>query len=480
MAHLVRPVKVYYTDKTGKRVPKGTPGAKKVKERARKWYAQGVPGLPPKKRVPLASNKDVARRMLADLVTKGEQGLAGQRDKAAEAMKCPLTQHLDDFEASLKAKGKTPAHVTLTMQRVRDTAEACAWAGLADIDADAVMNWLASRRELPRAAGGLSVRSCNYYIGAVNQFCRWLVQRERIKVNPMANAEKGNPDLDPRHQRRDLGAPELFRLLDAVRKSGWSFRGLSGPDRYALYLTACGTGFRVSELASLTPGSFELDADPPTAALDPTVTKNRRPVVQPLPAVVAEAIRVHAHGRAADQPLWPGTWTEKAAKMLRHDEEAVGIPYVVRDAHGRSLHADFHALRHTFISWLERPGATPKVHQDLARHGDYQKLTLGTYSHATQAAMAQALDRLPLPGAQQEVRPPDPHELAAAVILLATVLGGILYPTGTDSIVIPSPVVDAPRVAPAFGTGTDNVGQLGTENGNEGRGEDPSQVEGAA
>ncbi len=49
---------VRYTDKQGRRVPKGTPGAKRVKERARKWYGCAIPGYPPKKRVPLCGNKE--------------------------------------------------------------------------------------------------------------------------------------------------------------------------------------------------------------------------------------------------------------------------------------------------------------------------------------------------------------------------------------------------------------------------------------
>ena len=79
MAHLIRPWvveyrKAVYLDGTGRevakeaagarkgfrRVPKGTPGAKKVRYRAGKWYGQGIPGMPPKKRVPLCSDKRAA------------------------------------------------------------------------------------------------------------------------------------------------------------------------------------------------------------------------------------------------------------------------------------------------------------------------------------------------------------------------------------------------------------------------------------
>src|SRR5581483_5553721 len=53
-----------------------------------------------------------------------------------------------------------------------------------------------------------------------------------------------------------------------------------------------------------------------------------------------------------------------AAAMFRQDLQAAGVAY--RDAAGHV--ADFHALRHTFISNLARGGVHPKVAQQLARH----------------------------------------------------------------------------------------------------------------
>ena len=48
--------------------------------------------------------------------------------------------------------------------------------------------------------------------------------------------------------------------------------------------------------------------------------------------------------------------------MLRDDLEAAGIPYV--DAAG--LYADFHALRHSFVSLITKGGVHPKIAQRLA------------------------------------------------------------------------------------------------------------------
>jgi hypothetical protein len=77
VAFLVRPWIVTYVDADGRRCKKGTPGARKVRERASKWYGCAIPGLPPRKRVPLAQDKRSALKLLDKLVEKAERGRAG-------------------------------------------------------------------------------------------------------------------------------------------------------------------------------------------------------------------------------------------------------------------------------------------------------------------------------------------------------------------------------------------------------------------
>ena len=68
-----------------------------------------------------------------------------------------------------------------------------------------------------------------------------------------------------------------------------------------------------------------------------------------------------------------------------------------RDANGKF--ADFHSLRHTFITRAWSTGATPDVIRALARHCDVN-LTL-RYTHTTPAAQADAMKKMPaLPAAQ--------------------------------------------------------------------------------
>ena len=55
-----------------------------------------------------------------------------------------------------------------------------------------------------------------------------------------------------------MTGPELQRLLVTTRASKRTFRGLDGEARFHLYACACGTGFRASALAGLTPDCFRL------------------------------------------------------------------------------------------------------------------------------------------------------------------------------------------------------------------------------
>src|SRR5262249_33611211 len=143
----------------------------------------------------------------------------------------------------------------------------------------------------------------------------------------------------------------------------------TGPDRFHLYATACSTGFRAAALASLTPESFEVEADPPTVTLAARHAKNRKTKVQPLPPDVAELLRNYLASKPAGQPVWGGTWAadHRGAEMLRIDLEAAGVPYAVEGPDG-PLYADFHALRHSYLTLGGRAGIDLRTLQELAGH----------------------------------------------------------------------------------------------------------------
>jgi integrase len=434
----------YYTP-DGKRCTPNTPGASRTVELSRKWY-----GTVSGKAVPLCRDKGAAQKLLNKLLTDATMRAHGVGDPYEEHRGRPLADHLADFGAALRAKGDTAKHVKLALSRLQAAFDGMGAVWLADLDAGKAGDWLTTLRadrepvRLPegqelfklaevaallgvkpaavskavqrnrlqasgkgkarrfpratvqdladRAARGASPETVNHYARALRAFGRWLDRSNRWPSNPFDTLALLNVTTDRRHDRRELAAYEMRRLLEVTRASARGFRGLAGPDRAALYLTACGTGFRVRALAGLTPADFALAADMPAVVLPARLAKNKKAKVQPLAADVADALRAYLDGRPRNKPVWPGTWNVDAAEMLRADLEAAGIPYAVEGPDG-PLFADFHALRHTYLTLGGRAGIDLRTLQELAGHSN-PNLT-ARYSHRRLHDLAGAVERLP-------------------------------------------------------------------------------------
>jgi integrase len=460
MASLFRPVISRYTlpngsarTPDGQRVNKDTPGARRKKSKAKKWYGQYADATGQTQRVPLSPNKTVAQQMLAALVNKNENAKIGRVDRFEEHHKRPLAEHLDDFHKELLSRDNAPRYVEMVVSRLRSLLGGCRFVFISDLSASPAADWLAGlrrkarprlelpigqeqftfceaarllgvkpasvgaavrrnrleaegngkARRLPRAtvealqdrlARGVSVQTTNDYLSALKSFGRWLVKDRRTADNHFAHLEGGNAQVDRRHDRRELTADELRRVLDAARNSTASFRGLTGADRFHLYATGCGTGFRASALASLTPESFDLDAASPVVTLAARHAKNRKTKVQPLPADVAELLRGYLRDKPAGERVWGGKWASdrRGAEMLRIDLDAAGVPYVVEGPDG-PLFADFHALRHTYLTLGGRAGIDLRTLQELAGHST--PVLTARYSHRRLYDLAGAVEKLP-------------------------------------------------------------------------------------
>ena len=75
---------------------------------------------------------------------------------------------------------------------------------------------------------------------------------------------------------------------------------------------------------------------------------------------------------------------------MQVDLQAAGVEYI--NAFG--LYADFHALRHTFITNMMKAGVNPKTAQALARHSTID-LTMNVYTSLAVTDQAAALNTLP-------------------------------------------------------------------------------------
>ena len=454
MAEIFRPA--YHVDPvTGKRVNAGAPGA--VRKKSPTWWIRYYTPDGKRHKVKGYPDKKATESKAAELERRGIRLDAGLADPLDGHATTPLAEHLADYLRYSAAKGNTGKHVGDQQTRVQACLDGCRFVKVGDVQPSAVLSFLDDLRKQ-----GASIATANHYLTAVKGFTRWLWKDRRIHSDPLAGMSRlANGDTDIRHERRELAPDEFSFLLESTRKSCRAFRYLSGPDRFALYLTAAGTGLRAAELASLTPASFDLDATPPVVHLPALDSKNRKEAELPLAAEVADVLRDYLAGRPVDDPVWPGTWSNAAsAKMIRGDlresrkkwlqsfqeeaqrtqaEQSDFITY--RDAVGRV--ADFHSLRHLYISRIVRSGATPKVAQKLARHCDV-RLTLGRYAHAELPDLSAAMDALP------DMLPPAGEREALAA-------------TGTDGRPISLGPKSGPFLGPQLAKTADSDGPARTE-----------------
>lgn len=286
--------------------------------------------------VPLFPNKDAAKLMLADLVKKVENEKLGIRDPFEKHRKKAISEHLDDWLASLRANGREESYVALKAGRVRAAVEGCGWVFPGDMAADRLETFLASLRERApvfppfpdgvewftvREVGALlggvtrhhvaylirenkldgtgrgkarrfsretvetlralkdrgrSSQTSNHHLQAVHQFARWLADNGRIDRSPFARLKPLNVRLDTRRRRGELSDAEVGALLTAAGASAAVLYGLAGAERVVLYRLALATGFRAAELGALMPEHFDLDAHPPAVVLPAELTKNRK------------------------------------------------------------------------------------------------------------------------------------------------------------------------------------------------------------
>jgi integrase len=390
------------------------------------WFFRYTDGDGKKRERKGCSDRRVTEEMARAAETEAAKvrtGMIDPRDVAyGDHEARPLDEHLDDWHAFLVGKGSTLNYATLCRVRVARLIDLGRIGRISDLSPSRVQATLKAVRDGDKTHNGLSLRSLHHYTRVVKGFSRWLWRDGRATEDTLAHLTSPNPDADRRHERRALTLEEMARLIQTA-ETGPVVLTLPGPDRAALYRVALGTGFRAAELGSLTPESFHLDDDTPTIIVAAAYSKRRRDDVQPIRPDLADALRPWLSTKAGGAPVFRID-SHHTAHLIRADLKAAGIPYV--DASGRV--ADFHALRHSYITALAMSTAPVKVVQSLARHST-PTLTLGLYSHVQLYDQTAALDALP-----DQSGPTTPRTEAAT--LAATGTHGLisqsashLYPT---------------------------------------------------
>jgi integrase len=191
----------------------------------------------------------------------------------------------------------------------------------------------------------------------------WLRKQNRVAANPFELVSKVDARGKESFYRRALNDDEVRKLLAVPRRP--------------LYLLALHTGLRRGEINALRWGDLHLDVTNPFYVVPVAKSKSRKEQPRPLHyELVRELQAMKSAGKVTPDTL---VFPEQvpAMKVIRAGFKTAGIPLVDERGH----RVDFHALRMTYITRLQRAGVSPREAMQLPRHSD-MRLTMKTYTDA--------------------------------------------------------------------------------------------------
>ena len=293
----------------------------------------------------------------------------------------PLADQIADYIAAMTAQGRADSHCDNCRRFLERMANECAWTRVTDITPDSIGKWRDNLQQIVKVGkegsvdikpNPASARTKNAYVKAAKSFVNWMVRQGRMSANPLNNI--GNVEERGREVRirRAFTDDEVSKLL-----------GVAG-DYSTVYLLALTTGLRRGELAKLQWADVHLDAIRPFINVRASISKNHSTANMFLRQDVIDALRAISGADTGRVCKMPGR------KRFKSHLASAKIP--AKDGTGRVV--DFHALRYTYITALQRGGVSPRIAMELARHSRME-LTMKTYTDATMLATADALDALP-------------------------------------------------------------------------------------
>ncbi len=189
-----------------------TINGKRVKKQSKCWYVKYRDPDGVEHRAKGYPDKEATRQMGARLEKEAALASEGVVDRYKEHRKRPLLEHLEDFRQALLAKGDTVDHARQTKYRIETILTGCGFVLWSDMQASRLQKHLAG---LHADDSGIGAQTYNYYLQAVKQFCRWMVQDGRAAESPIEHLKSINARVDRRRDRRSFEPDELKRLLKA-------------------------------------------------------------------------------------------------------------------------------------------------------------------------------------------------------------------------------------------------------------------------
>ena len=232
---------------------------------------------------------------------------------------------------------------------------------------------------------GRTARTVNAYVKDVSSIFGAAVDEGLIPSNPVKPL-RALPLTDS-VTRSPFSPGEVQRLMTKSPSEDW--RGV--------ILLGAYTGLRLGDCAGLTWGNVDLSTT--TLTVIPKKTKRKGIEVQiPLAAPLREFLESHPIADDPKVPVFPSlayvpvSGKKGLSMTFGRLMETAGVSRGEKRQSGMHERC-FHALRHTFITWLANAGVSPELRQAMTGHLDSESHKL--YTHHELTSLRGAIDRLP-------------------------------------------------------------------------------------
>lgn len=339
---------------------------------SRTWWGEyRVPGGNPVRFNTGCVDKRVAREIVGQRLLRAEREAAGLQPSKAlvDTAQASLEHLVDEFVRCGGVGGRASArHLRNVRYGLLRLFKECEWRRAREISADGFNRWRQSQ-------GEKASKTLNNTLGNLRAFWGWMRRGGRVEADPLRSVV---PDGDRRVKlrRRALTVEEAEKLIAVAQ------------DARPVYVLALLYGLRRGDLRALTWGMVDRSGARWVLRIPAGLTKNREPVTRQLREDAQRELEAVFRGQSDGQRVFRRCLVSPA--RVRKDLAGAGVPY--RDGSGRVV--DFHALRHTSVTWAQRTGLSEMALMAHSRHSD-RRLLDGPYTDRSQFRAEEVVEKLP-------------------------------------------------------------------------------------
>lgn len=299
------------------------------------------------------TTRRAAEAMETKLRSEYESGYAGLVD-SAEA-KRDIDGVIDEFVGHLLTVLHRDAdYCRIAKSRLKLLCKEAGWRRLADVTLGGFESWRHSQATVKRSGRKPKPKTINQFLDIARRMLEWAKKQHKIKVNPLADAEKAKIADNP-HYRRAATTEEFGKLLAAVKG-----------DRNKFYRWAIYVPLRRATHEQMTWADVHESDERPWVAIRAETIKDRKYIPLPLRADVAAMLKDWRQDRKPkpSERLFPEVPT---LEEIREDLESAGVKFS-DDKGMRRL--DLHAFRKTALRWMKQAGVSIEDAAAILQHKD--------------------------------------------------------------------------------------------------------------